>query len=284
MKPNFATNRARSSSVRKALLLLVLASCATPRPVGPADDPPLVVGRSVGDGGVAETAGVRFQHPPAKVGARWRVALVAESIADGGGVTRYESEYVVEILAVEGPAPSRVKVHVDRNVNAYQGSEVPTVVHGKDYVVDVREPHVQAATGGVVLPSEAERVLAWFPDLGTRARLDEILPDSSMRVGDSRDELAAAILRVLHPTAWKLDAGRATLARADASVAEFDVTIATTSAVGMKMNVSGRAYVRLADASLANLEVAGRYEMGADAGRFEVKRTVTAEAAASSAR
>jgi hypothetical protein len=188
--------------------------------------------------------------------------------------SEYQSDFHVEVLAVDGPAPSRMAVHVDRNVTVFRGSPTPTPIDGKDYVVAVESPQVRDAAGNEAPPSETERVLAWFPDLGTRTRLDETLPDAPMRIGERRDDLATAILRIVHPTAWKLDAGRATLVRANAEVAEFDVSLDATSETGIVMHVTGPARVRLRDSKLAELELRGTYDAAGSGGTFELRRVV----------
>lgn len=263
-----------------ALALVALSACPSPPVVRPRAEP-LLIGR--GSAAEGEPSGVRFLHPPPAVGTRWRVALSAESRTDDGDeqISQYLSEYTVEIVAVDGPSPSRMKVHVERNVNVYQGKASASVVDGKDYVVDAAAPHVRDGSGAQAPAAEARRVLDWFPDLGARSRVDEILPDESMHVGDRRDALAAAILRIMHATAWKLDAGQATLARADADVAVFDVTLETTSEAGMKMRVSGAAKVRLRDSWLVDLELRGTYAAEQSSGSFELRRVVTALAPAS---
>lgn len=274
------------SGVRGAMLLVLVSSCGAPRLPPARDEPPLVIGRS-GGGAAAPELGVRFRHPAAAVGSRWRVLLRADSDGTDGDeqTSAYVSEYRVEVVAVDGPAPSRMKVHVDRNVTFFRGAPTPTPVEGKDYVVDVARPHVRDESGSEAPPSEARRVLDWFPDLGTRTRLDEILPDESMRVGERRDELAAEILRIIHPAAWKLDLGHATLARADSVHAELDVTMEATSETGIKMRVAGVAKVRLADSWLVELDLSGSYEAAAGpTGKFELHRAVIAEAAASTGR
>jgi hypothetical protein len=269
-------------------LLLVAPGCGpagvrAPSPGGDPAAPPLVIGRSASDAGVVDAqGGVRFGHPAQVVGARWRVSLVAESRspdpAGGAQLSQYVSELGVEVAAVEGPAPTRLRVHVDANANVYQGLRTPTSVEGKEYLVDVKAPHVRDSSGAAAPADEARRVLDWFPDLGTRARLDEILPDAAMQLGERRDDLAAAVMRILHPTAWTLDAGRATLARVEDDAAVFDVVIDTTSETGMVMHVEGPARVRLRDSWLVSLELSGRYELPKAptpvSGAFELRRTV----------
>jgi len=226
-----------------------------------------------------------------------RVRASSESTDSQGGVqsSTYESEYRVEILAVDGPAPSRVGLRFLRNAYIYGEREVPTAIQGKEYVVDARAPHVREASGGAAAPeAEAQRVLDVFPDLGTRTRIDEVLPDDAMRIGDARDELAGAVLRVIHPRAWSLRAGTATLARVAGDAAVFEVTLDATSETGLHLEVSGEARVRVRDAQLMELALDGRYENVSGAsgasgaggsagpeppGTFSLRRSVTSDQA-----
>lgn len=226
------------------------------------------------------------------VGAVWKVSLQAISrsldppaapggVPSGEQVATYESEYRLEVLAVDGPIPSRVHLHFLRNVQIFQGRESQTSVHGKDYVVDARAPHVRDRAGSPVLEIEAQRVLDVFSDLGSRSRIDEVLPDEPMRLGDRRDELAAAILRVIHPRAWKMRAGTARLARFEQDHASFDLTLDASSDAGLHMILDGHARIRLHDARLSDLALDGSYETGGDAGSsdppgtFSLRRRVT---------
>lgn len=246
------------------------------------------------DGGtaaVATNASIHFGRPAPAVGATWTVSLVASSRSSdpsggGGGdqLSTYHSDYRVEVLGVDGPAPSRVKLRFIRNVQTFQGAETPTQIDGKEYVVDARAPHVRDATDGAAPEAETQRVLDIFPDLGTRTRIDEVLPDAAMSIGDRRDELAAAILRVIHPRAWTLGAGTATLARTDGEHAVFSISLDASSDSGSRMELSGDARVRLHDAQLSDLSLDGRYErMNAkDAGieppgTFTLRRRITSD-------
>lgn len=100
-----------------------------------------------------------------------------------------------------------------------------------------------------------------------------------------RSELAAALLRAIHPRAWSLQAGTATLARVAADSAVFDVTLDAASESGLHLEVSGEARVRLTDAQLVELALDGRYETVAGAGAaeppgtFSLRRTVTSDPA-----
>lgn len=226
--------------------------------------------------------GARFGHPPPVAGDAWSVRVEASSRSDEQ-VSTYVSEFRAEILAVDGPAPSRVKLRFARNVHGSQGAEKPTVIDGKEFVVDARAPHVRDAAGAPAPEDEAQRVLDVFPDLGTRARIDEVLPDDVMRIGDRRDELAAAVLRVVHPRAWTLQAGTAKLARVEGEQAVFQLTLDATSESGVHMQVSGEARVRLADARLTELTLDGSYEAGTGGakqpGTFSLRRRVTSDRA-----
>jgi hypothetical protein len=217
----------------------------------------------------------------------WRVVVHASSRSDdpqgGEQVSTFESEIRVEVVAVDGPAPSRVRMRFLRNVQTYQGQEKPTVVDGKEYFVDARAPHVRDAANAPAPEAEAQRVLDVFPDLGTRTRVDEVLPDDAMRLGERRDDLAAAVLRVIHPRAWTLHAGTATLARVDGEHAVFTLTLDASSDGGLRMNVAGEARVGLRDAQLAELSLDGSYETKKDAGvaeapgTFSLRRVVTSD-------
>jgi hypothetical protein len=278
----------------RAFVILTLGACSSPPPRPAASGAPdLVIPRLDRDAGPATQAeGAHFGHPPATVGAAWTVELSATSrSADGTSaeqVSRYESTYRVEVLAVEGPAPSRVKLRFLRNVHAYQGEPAPTVIDGKEYVVDARAPHVRDSSGTAAPPLETERVLDIFPDLGTRSRVDEVLPDDALPVGARYDDLAAAILRVMHPRAWKLSAGTATLIRLDGAHAVFEIVLDAMSETGVRMEVGGQARVRMRDARLSELVLEGRYERKEPTpvwpGSFQLRRTVTSEGEARSDR
>lgn len=237
---------------------------------------------------------VRFGHPLPVAGDAWTVHVEATSLSSEQ-LSTYESTYRVEILAVDGPVPSRVKLRFERNVHAYQGQETPTSIHGKEYVVDARAPHVREAASASPAPAEeAQRVLDVFPDLGTRARIDEVLPDEAMRIGDHRDELADAVLRVIHPRAWTLRAGSARLVRLERNERAADdhavlaLSLDATSESGLHMNVAGEARVRLADARLESLSLDGAYDVtkaGAEVkGTFALRRRVTSDRAPRSGR
>ena len=255
--------------------------------------PELDIPRLDGGAPVALEDGIRFGHPLPTVGTAWTVSVHATSVAEEQ-VSTYISEYRVEILAVDGPAPSRVKLRFVRNVHSYQGHDTPTVIEGKEYVVDARAPHVRDATNAAAPEPETQRVLDVFPDLGTRTRIDEVLPDRAMHIGERRDELAAAILRVIHPRAWTLREGRATLVRLDGNSGDdavFKVSIDASSESGLTMDVSGEAHVRLADAHLTDLSLDGRYVLTKTGtatpeppGKFNLRRRITSEAAPRSGR
>jgi hypothetical protein len=241
---------------------------------------PFEIPRLDGGAAVAPERGIHFARVPYRVGERWSTSVRAESkMADTGSgeqVSAYVSEFVVEVLAVEGPAPTRMRVTFERNAQEYQGGATATAIDGKSYVVDARGPSVSSESGAAASSDEERRVLDVFPDLGTRTRLDEVLPDDPMQIGDRRDELAGAILRILHPRAWTEDKGSASLARVDGDLAAFAVTIAASSQTGMKMDVRGEAKVRLRDSRLASLLLTGSYSGGATgtSGDFSVRRIV----------
>jgi hypothetical protein len=280
-----------------AAAVLVGQACGPgPRPstLAVAPEPELVIPRFDGGGGPPPNAadGVHFGHPIPVAKTGWTVTVHASSqSADAQGgmqVSTYESEYKVEIVAVDGPAPTRVRLRFLRNVYVFGDAqrEAPTPIDRKEYVVDARAPHVRDADTGAAAPeAESQRVLDVFPDLGTRTRIDEVLPDAAMHVGDVRDELAAAILRVIHPRAWALRAGTATLARVAGDVAVFEVSLDAASESGLHLDVRGEARVRLVDSQLVELALDGRYETGPDAGTsdppgtFSLRRTLTSDLA-----
>lgn len=234
------------------------------------------------------SGGVRFGRVPATVGSRWKVLVSARSTAadpqGGMQLSEYVSAYDVEILAIDGPAPSRVRVAFERNVQRYQGADKPTAVDGKTYDVDARASHdgrwtVRDGSGGAASEEEAERVRDVLPDLGTRTQVDQILPDVAMAIGEARNELAGAILRVIHPRAWTLNEGTAVLVRTDADDAVFAVVIDATGSNGLRMTVKGEARVRLRDARLVQIVLDGSYDHAAgnasDPGTFSLRRTVS---------
>ena len=200
---------------------LALSACSPAASSPPVVEPALDVPRLDGGSVSPSTGGIRFGRVPPVVGARWGVSVEARSaLADPQGgtqVSEYISSYTVEVLATNGPAPSRVRLAFDKNVQRYQGIDKATAVEGKSYVVVDAPPHVRDDAGGAASEDEAQRVLDMFPDLGTRTQIDQVLPDAAMEIGDSRNELAGAVLRVIHPRAWTLNAGTAVLADATAA-------------------------------------------------------------------
>ena len=272
-----------------ALVLVVGQGCKEPAaPVAtttPAlEIPPLVAGA---DAGPRTRDGIRFGHPVPSPGRAWRVAVLATSRSeDPAGDTQistYESNLRVEVLAVDGPAPSRVRLHFLQNAESFQGIGKPTIVEHKDYVVDARAPHVRDTADHPAPAAEAQRVLDAFPDLGMRARVDQVLPTDAMQLGERRDELAAAVLRIVHPRAWTMHAGTATLVRADGEHAVFMLSLDASSESGLLMQLTGEAKISLADSEVADLSLDGRYETKKDAGppeppgTFRYHRQVTSD-------
>jgi hypothetical protein len=248
------------------LLALGLSACPPAASPSPVVEPVLEVPRLSGDGGVEPvSAGIRFGRAAPVVGTRWSVTVEARSSAadpqGGAQVSEYLSSYTVEILSLDGPAASRVRLAFSRNVQRYQGLDRATSIDGKTYVVDATPPHVRDSAGGAAPEEEAQRVLDMFPDLGTRTQIDQVLPEAAMLVGDERHELAGAILRVVHPRAWTLNRGMAVLTRADANDAVFSLAIDATGSSGLRMDVKGEAHVRLGDARLTSLSLDGTYEL-----------------------
>ncbi len=225
------------------------------------DVPPL---ETRADANARTRSGARFGHPVPSTGSAWRVVVSAVSRShDPSGdvqVSAYDSTLDVEVVAVEGPAPSRVRLHFLRNVESFQGSPKPTVVEGKEYLVDARAPHVRDAANVAAPEAEAQRVLDAFPDLGTRTRIDQVLPSDAMQLGERRDELAPALLRVVHPRAWTMRAGSATLVRVEGEHAVFEVSLDASSESGLHMVVKGEARIALANAELVELSLDGTYD------------------------
>jgi hypothetical protein len=220
-------------------------------------------------------AGVRFSRPPPKVGDRFHVDVHAKSTATvRGGASgsesqrsSYESSYAVEVLALDGPAPSRVRLTFDKNVQRFQGADKPTVIDGKAYVLDVVAPHVRdPTTGAAASEEERQRILDVFPDLGTRTQIDQVLPETTMAIGEPRKELASAVLRILHPRAWTLDKGNAVLARVVDKEAVFRVDIDAVSQTGLRMSLTGDVHIRTRDARLVSMNLEGSYELAASNG------------------
>lgn len=238
------------------------------------------------DGGIvapspSDVGGVRFGREDAKVGDRTHQHVLARSTWNDQTST-YESELVIEVLAVDGDGrrawPSRVKVQFLKNESFDNVSHQASPVDGRTYVVDVRAPHVVLASTNAV-PSEDEvlRVTDVVPDLGARTQIDQVLPDDAMHIGEHRDDLTHAIARILHPRIWSVDEGRAVLARTEGGEAVFHVTLrASSSASGMKIAVAGEARVRLRDARLDGFALAGEFvRPNGEKGDFRVSRTTT---------
>lgn len=261
-----------------ALLGAVVCACS-PASAPPAVDVGLEIPRL--DGGTAAPAkGIRFGRTPYRVGERWMTSVRAESVLDDDAgasqISAYVSAFRVEVLAVEGPAPTRLRVTFDKNAVESRGSELPTSIDGKTYVVEAHGAAVSYEDGSAALPEEKQRVLDVFPDLGTRTRLDEVLPDDPMEIGDAHDEVANAVLRILHPRAWSSEKGTASLVRVEKDVAVFRASITASNATGMTIDVSGEVNVRLSDARLAGFLLEGTYGGGGlgQTGRFSVRRVV----------
>lgn len=224
--------------------------------------------------------GVRFGREGAKVGDRSHQHVFAKSTwSDDAGMetASYESEFVLEVVAVEGPAPSRVRIEFRKNENFDNVSHQATPIDGHTYLVDVHAPHVlDARTNAPPSEDEIARVSDVLPDLGTRAQIDQVLPDGVMKPGEHRDDIARAIARILHPRIWSMDKGTAVLARSEQGSAIFQVTLAaTSSATGMKIDVKGDAHVRLRDARLEGFALAGEFvRANGEKGEFTVSRKI----------
>jgi hypothetical protein len=242
------------------------------------------VGASAGAGIVGgeptDPNAVRFGRESAKVGARSHQHVLARSLWNEQHAS-YESEFVIEVLAIEGASsggwPSRVKIEFRKNESFDNVSHQATSIDGHTYLVDVHAPHVlDAATNAVPSEDEVARVTDVLPDLGTRAQIDQILPDTAMRIGEHRDDIAKAIARILHPRIWNVDQGSAVLARTEQGEAVFQVALdATSSATKMKIAIKGDARVRLRDARLEGFALAGEFvRPNGERGELHVERTV----------
>ena len=231
------------------------------------------------EGGRAhDVHGIRFGRIPPAVGTRWQVTVDAQSDTPDAQ-SAYLSSYTAETLAVDGAAITRVRVTFERNAERHDGLQWGTVVAGKTYGVDVSAPFVRDEAGDPAPEDEATRVLDVFPDLGTRTTIDQVLPDGPVAVGESRDELAAALLRVIHPRAWKLERGTAKVARFQDESAVFSIHLEATSRNGLRFRVDGEARVRLRDTELLSITAEGHYahapaEPSPEGGTFAYRRTI----------
>jgi hypothetical protein len=249
-----------------------IPSLAGPRLAADATEPP--------------RAGVRFERRPASVGARTHVTVRAESRWEDAQSqpqeSIYESDFEVEVLAVAGPAPSRVRVRFDTNQSRYQGLPRPTSIHQKTFLVDVVPPYVRDASGAAAPEEQAQRVLDVFPDLGTRARIDEALPDEPIAIGETRDALAAAILRILHPRIWIAETTHATLERFEGASGEAVFALAIDAAsreTSVRLALTGEARIVARESRLTSIVLHGAYEVG-DAGApgtFRYERRIRAD-------
>jgi len=278
-------------SVSGDVLVLAIAACSPAANPAPIATPELDVPSLEGGAAEPEAAGgVRFGRMKPTIGARWRGLVRAASTAADpqGGMQRseYVSVYTVEVLGTNGPAPSQVRIVFEKNVHRYQGVDKPTVIDGRTYILDTTAPAddparspVRAGSGAAPSAEEMERVLDVLPDIGTRTQIDQVLPDATMAIGEARNELAGAILRVLHPRAWTLNEGSAVLARTEGDDAVFAVSLDATGSNGLRMVVKGEAKVRLRDAWLKQIALDGSYDLAdgsrSEAGTFTLRRTVT---------
>ena len=282
---------------RLSALTLTLAACFA-APASPASPgaPELVIPRLHRDAGGADATGegARFAHPPATVGTTWTVEQRASSRSPdpgGGGEQRslYESTFRVEVLQVDGPVPSLVRLVILRNVRTFQDQVTPNAIDGRSFVIDALSMKVRSEAGGDVSTLDREQLVDLVPELGRRSLVEQSLPDAPLPIGGRDDDLARALLRVLHPRSWNFRGGSASLVRIDAGHGVFRVAIEGQAdgldGNGLRLDVHGEARIRLADSRLTYFELDGRYELpGAAAtdppGTFELRRTVTSEPAA----
>jgi hypothetical protein len=283
------------------LALAVLSACAA-APATPAarTAPELVIPRLDRDAGAPPPSGdgALFAHPPTLVGSAWTVEQTAASRSPdpgGGGEQRsvYESKFRVEVLQVDGPLPSLVRLVVLRNVRTFQDQATPNAIDGRSFVIDAVSMSVRSEAGGSVGTLDREQLVDLVPELGRRSGVEQALPDAPLPIGGRADDLARALLRVLHPRSWNFRAGSAVLVRVEAGHAVFGVEIEGQAdgldGNGLRLDVHGEARIRLADSRLTYFALDGRYELPNAAatnppGTFELRRTVTSESAARSDR
>lgn len=259
--------------------VLALAACRAPEAPPPAPIGLAVPPLDAGGAQAIADEGVRFGHPATTVGARSRISVRATShapdSAGGEQIATYVSELRIEVLAVDGPAPSRVRVAFAKNVHVTQGREVATSIDGRTYEVSTQAPEVRDAAGAPVPEEQAQRVLDVLPDLGTRARVDQVLPERAMKIGERRDEVASAVLRVVHPRAWTAREAHATLVRAAGDEAAFALALDAASDTGVRMKLTGEAAIRISDSRLVRVALDGSYEHDGDPpGTFSYRRAV----------
>jgi hypothetical protein len=230
---------------------------------------------------------VRFGRVAPRVGDHTHTLVLAKStyVDPRSGppalVEQYDSEFDEDVLAVNGPAATRVKVTFQRNETFDNVNTQPTVIAGKSYWVDVAPPLVADAQTQVA-PSaeEVTRVLDIIPDLGTRTTIDQVLPDHPLKLGENRDALAGAILRILHPRFWTLAKGTAVLKSVTRDrkedMATFDLAVtATSSNSGMTIDLKGMVKIRLRDSKLAQFVLEGTFTRpSGETGTLETSRLV----------
>ncbi len=278
-------------------LMLALTACASSAASpAPRSAPELVIPRLARDAGAPEASGegARFAHPPALVGMTWTVEQKASSRSPdprGGGEQRslYESTFRVEVLQVDGLVPSLVRLVILRNVRTFQDQIAPNAIDGRAFVIDALTMKVQSESGAEVGTLDREQLVDLVPELGRRSLVEQALPDAPLPIGGRDDDLARALLRVLHPRSWSFRNGAAALLRVEAGHGVFRVEIEAGAdgpdGNGLRLDVHGEARIRLADSRLTYFALDGRYELpGAAAtnppGRFELRRTLTSESAA----
>lgn len=268
---------------------LLLAACgsgssSTSTPASPA--PQLEVPKLAATAPPAPTydtpGSARFGRELPRVGDKTHTLVVAKSTfvdpTNGPESESYDSDFEEEVLAVNGPAPTRVKVTFKTNEIFDNITSKPTVLAGKSYWVDaVGARVVDAATQAPVSADETTRVLDIVPDLGTRTTIDQVLPDHPLHWGESRDDLAGAILRILHPRFWTLTKGTASLVQVDkAGFADFRIAIAAVSSnSGMTIDLDGTCRIRAQDSKLAQFVLRGTYmRPNGEKGTLEASRIV----------
>lgn len=90
-----------------------------------------------------------------------------------------------------------------------------------------------------------------------------------------RDEVATAVLRLVHPRAWTATTAEAKLARVEGERATFTLSLEAKSATGVNMKIAGEAQVTVRDAKLRAVHLSGGYTYKDDPpGRFVYERTL----------
>lgn len=249
------------------LVVVALAACAGAQPALRREDaldiPTLAAPAS---SRAPEDAGpsVTIRRRPARAGDRWRVTVKADSREQTSWGfeehATYDTAYDVEVLAIEGAAPSRLRVHYDHNVRTSRGQETRTPVDGQTYLVEAAQK-LRVVDGGELAtrPDEAQLVSDMFPDLGAPGSVESSLREGALRVGDRQDGLARAVARLVHPRAVTLESGSATVARLEGDRLELALDMVLVWQMGSRAALKGKALVR-SDGLLLRVALEGAFE------------------------